>query len=58
MVENVQLRSRIRFSRTRRKPLLQALSRPIPEDAADLLFSLLQFNPMKRPSASVGVLTA
>ena len=31
------------------------LSRSIPDDGYDLLMQLLQFNPMKRTSASVGV---
>ena len=55
MVENEAVRARIRGRRVQRRPLLQELSRAIPADAADLLLSLLQFNPEKRLSANVGV---
>ncbi|KAK8820908.1 hypothetical protein WA556_005222 [Blastocystis sp. ATCC 50177/Nand II] len=52
MVENEAVRARIRGRRVQRRPLLQELSRAIPADAADLLLSLLQFNPEKRLSAN------
>ena len=53
MVEKRSVREHLRSKSVVPQPFLQCISRDVPRDAADLLFKMLAFNPLKRISAAV-----
>lgn len=53
MVEKPTVREYLRSKTVVAQPFLQCISRNVPHDAADLLFKMLAFNPVKRISAAV-----
>ena len=52
MVEKTTVREYLRSKTVVAQPFLQCISRNVPHDAADLLFKMLAFNPVKRISAA------